>query len=396
MQTTNNSTVEPFERISVVVSHSGTSAVRDVYGFSGNASRVFLEATLLKAKGGQSNTVLLFMHPSSSLVFMPAPLALAEAGFHVLCCGSRYLRNDTALIMENVLVDLGAFVRHAREEMNYDKVILVGWSGGGGLSVVYQAEAEQTTIIDTPAGDPFDLGAANLLPADGVILIAAHLSRAETLTRWIDPSVLDESKPESRNRELDIYDETNEHRPPYSIDFLEQFRAAQRGRNRKISEWCLETLESLARSANGENERCFITHRTMADPYWLDSTIEPNDRALGTCYLGDPRVVNMSAVGLARFSTLRAWLSQWSLDYTHTKAADNAPRVTVPALVIENSADDATPSGDPKEFFELLGSESKSFHCISGATHYYQGQADKANEMIELCTNWLHKQGVET
>ena len=35
----------------------------------------------------------------------------------------------------------------------------------------------------------------------------------------------------------------------------------------------------------------------MADPRWLDPTVDPNDRTPGTCYLGDPRVVNMSPVG---------------------------------------------------------------------------------------------------
>lgn len=30
--------------------------------------------------------------------------------------------------------------------------------------------------------------------------------------------------------------------------------------------------------------------------------------------LGDPQLVNRSPVGLARFCTLRNWLSQWSYD----------------------------------------------------------------------------------
>ena len=43
-------------------------------------------------------------------------------------------------------------------------------------------------------------------------------------------------------------------------------------------------------------------------------TVDPNERTPGICYLGDPQQVNMSPVGLARFSTLRGWLSQWSYD----------------------------------------------------------------------------------
>ena len=41
--------------------------------------------------------------------------ALADAGLHVLCAGSRYAKNDSALIMEKVVYDLGMYVRHARE-----------------------------------------------------------------------------------------------------------------------------------------------------------------------------------------------------------------------------------------------------------------------------------------
>ena len=55
-------------------------------------------------------------------------------------------------------------------------------------------------------------------------------------------------------------------------------------------------------------------HGTVADPRWLDPTVDPNERTPGTSYLGDPQVVNMSPVGLARFCTLRNWLSQWSYD----------------------------------------------------------------------------------
>ena len=67
-------------------------------------------------------------------------------------------------------------------------MVLLGWSGGGSLSLFYQAEAEHPTITHTPAGDQVDLTNANLLAADAVIFIASHLSRAVLLTEWLDPS----------------------------------------------------------------------------------------------------------------------------------------------------------------------------------------------------------------
>jgi hypothetical protein len=41
-----------------------------------------------------------------------------------------------------------------------------------------------------------DLTRAGLEPADGMIFIAAHLSRAETLTEWLEPSVSHELNPD--------------------------------------------------------------------------------------------------------------------------------------------------------------------------------------------------------
>ena len=56
-----------------------------------------------------------------------------------------------------MVLDLGAYVRHAKEKLGYQNVVLLGWSGGGSLSLFYQAEAENPTITETPAGDPVDL-----------------------------------------------------------------------------------------------------------------------------------------------------------------------------------------------------------------------------------------------
>ena len=152
--------------------------------------------------------------PQRRLNMLPMPAALANAGLHVMCCGSRYAKNDSALIMEKVVYDLGAYVRHARETLGYRKIVLVGWSGGGSLSLFYQAQAETPTITQTPAGDSYDLTEAGLLRADGIIFIAAHLSRAETLTEWLDPSLRGEANPDVRNIDLDIYNVDCPNQPP--------------------------------------------------------------------------------------------------------------------------------------------------------------------------------------
>src|SRR5512139_2535082 len=249
-----------WERIPQIVSFADRASFTETYGFAGNSGKVNLEGQLLRASSRPSKTLFVFMHPTSTLQLLPMPMALADRGLHVLCAASRYPKNDSALIMEKVVVDLGMWMRHSREVLGYERVILLGWSGGGSLSLFYQAQAEKPDVTHTPAGDPVDLVAEKLPPADGVIFVAAHLSRAETLTEWLDPSVIDELDPDRRDPDFDIYSPQCPAQPPYSARFVAAFRAAQVARNRKITSWCQEKLAQLRASNTGEMERAFVVH----------------------------------------------------------------------------------------------------------------------------------------
>ena len=127
----------------------------------------------------------------------------------------------------------------------------------------------------------------------------------------------------------------------------------------------------------------------MADPRFLDATVDPNDRKIGWCYLGEPETVNTGPVGLARFSTLRAWLSQWSIDDTNGDGVAAAKRIMAPLLFIENSADDAVPQTHGQEVFNAAITADKEYHVIKQATHYYSGQPDLLAEATALTENWL-------
>ncbi|WP_262402536.1 alpha/beta hydrolase family protein [Actinomadura sp. CNU-125] len=124
-----------FQRVPVILHTEERSAVVETYGFAGSQG-VTLEGQLLRPDtGGDASTLFVFMHPTSTLQLLPMPEAIAGRGHHVLCAASRYPKNDAALIMEKVLLDLASWIRWARETAGYDKVVLVGWSGGGSLSL---------------------------------------------------------------------------------------------------------------------------------------------------------------------------------------------------------------------------------------------------------------------
>jgi pimeloyl-ACP methyl ester carboxylesterase len=376
----------------VHIAYAESSQFREVYGFAGAAGMVNLEGIRFVPKGKPSKTLAVYMHPATTLQLLPMPQAMAKAGVHVLCAGSRFMKNDTPLIMEKVVLDLGAYIRHAKEKWGYEKILLCGWSGGGSLSLFYQQQAEKPSITQTPAGDPVDLKGAQLIAADALIFQAAHLSRAHTFSEWVDPSVIDEADPDTRNLEFDIYNPKCPNQPPYSADFVAAFRKKQLERVRRRTAWVKETLAKLKKMNTGEMERGFTTYRTLCDVRFMDPAIEPNDRKPRWTFVGQPETANTGPVGLARFSTLRAWLSQWSPDDSKADGPLCAKDVSVPLLAIENSADDAVPQSHTGIIHGAAASKDKTMRVIKGATHYYQGQPEQLKEAVETCLGWMKKQ----
>src|SRR3954469_25493659 len=121
---------------------------------------------------GTKRAAAIVMHPASNFMghYLIAPLAARG----VACMGlnSRYAGNDTLLLMERVIQDLGAGVQFLRAQ-GYDKVVLVGNSGGASFSSFYQAQAEHLDIEHMVDGDPAHLSPQDLPPVQGLALCAA-------------------------------------------------------------------------------------------------------------------------------------------------------------------------------------------------------------------------------
>jgi len=371
--------------------HADRSPLKDVYG--GPTGQVFVECMRIRPSERDSKTAILFSHPIGGGSFLPLVTALAHGGRHVVYCNPRYRGNDTALILEKCLLDLGACVKDLKQRFGYEKVVLGGWSGGGSLSLFYQDQAEHPTIATTPAGDPCDVAGAGLVPADGILLLAAHVSRSVTLTEWTDPSIADEERPFDRDPELNIYDPACPHQPPYDAAFVARFRAAQVARNRRITARVKQTLAELKQSGEGDAERPFVVYGTMCDVRWTDPTQDPSDRRPHTCYLGEPRVANDGPVGLARFTTLRSWLSQWSLDESRADGLGNASRISCPVLVVNNRADLACTPSHAQRLFDAVASKDKEIVQIEGADHYYIERPDLLPTAVGHVGGWLDRHG---
>jgi pimeloyl-ACP methyl ester carboxylesterase len=180
-------------RTPYAVVYKEAAGFKDVYGGAGGM--VFAECMRIVPAGSTSRRAIVFTHPVGGGAFLPLVSALAKAGHHIIYVNPRYRGNDSALIMEKCIADLGAALRDAKTRWGYDEIILGGWSGGGSMSLFYQDQAERPTITHTPAGDAYDMTAMELPTVAGIMLLAAHISRAVTLTEWMDPSIADESRP---------------------------------------------------------------------------------------------------------------------------------------------------------------------------------------------------------
>ena len=173
----------------------------------------------------------------------------------------RYAGNDTLLLMERVIQDLGAGVEFLRAQ-GYHKVVLIGNSGGAALAAFYQAQVERSPPTEFAHGDATHLSPADLPPVDGLALCAAHEGRSRLLSRWIDPSVTDERDPLASDPALDLYGDVVNGRLT-TTTFLARFAAAQAARLARIEAW---VERSAGHAARGPRRRFAGRRPGVHDP----------------------------------------------------------------------------------------------------------------------------------
>jgi alpha-beta hydrolase superfamily lysophospholipase len=362
------------------------SARIDVY--SGVARKSGMIWGSLHRPAEPAGTVCLLMHPGSNFMGHYLLPQLAARGYAAAGVNTRYAGNDSGLIMENCVLDLGAAVAHLRG-LGYSNVVLIGNSGGGGLVAMYQSQAESPTITATPAGDPPDLTQAELVSADAIVEFMAHPGRAAVYTNWLDPAIKNEAQPLARDAGLDMFDPRNG--PPYSEGFMTAYREAQRERNRRITEWVQRQLAAAAGSGGSlPDDLPFVVHGTCADPRFLDLTIEPDDRTGGTLW-GEAHVANYLPASLGHYSSWHSWLSQWGLTTTNCDGPLHLSRVSVPVLVMYGTADQACFRSDALSLYDAVSHNDRELIALNQADHYFAGRPDLLSEAVDQVVAWLRK-----
>jgi alpha-beta hydrolase superfamily lysophospholipase len=335
-------------------------------------------------------TAVILSHPRGDFSVHYACPLLAAAGYAVLGFGTRYQNNDTDCLHESCIVD----VQTAHDEMRRrgaEAVVLLGNSGGGSLMALANAE----------------LGIG-----DGWIGMAAHPGEGVFMLQVIDPSVADEDDPFSTVPELDMYHPDNGWRPwpepcTYDREWLARYRAAQVARVARIDAIAKASIVESADAASrlrGVDKtadpvayrehrrravfgRYLTIYRTLADPAYLDLSIDPDERPMGSLFaFPDPFDANYGRGGLARTMTARGWLSTWSGLSSHAKLADTMPRITVPTILLHPTADTEIRVWQAKEIVANAGATDITYVEMTGAPHYLEGHR---REALTTVADWL-------
>ncbi|MFM9226500.1 MAG: alpha/beta hydrolase [Actinomycetota bacterium] len=339
---------------------------------------------------GTWKTAVILSHPRGDFSVHYACPLLAAAGYAVLGFGTRYMNNDTDCLHEACIID----VKAAHDEMirrGAESVILLGNSGGGSLMAMANAQ----------------LGIG-----DGWVGMAAHPGEGVFMLQVIDPSVADENDPFSRVPELDMYNPDNGWRPwpepcTYDREWLATYRRAQVERVARIDAIARQSIadaEAAGEHLTGVDKAAdpalwrdlrarrvftkYLTiYRTLADPAYLDLSIDPDERPMGSLFaFPDPFEANYGRGGLARTMTARGWLSTWSGLSSHAKLADTMPQVTVPTMLVHPTADTEIRVWQAQEIVEASGATDRTYLELTGAPHYLEGHR---REAIEAVVEWL-------
>ena len=342
--------------------------------------------------GKKWKTAVILSHPRGDFSVHYACPLLAAAGYAVLGFGTRYMNNDTDCLHESCTIDVET-VYHEMKRRGAEAVVLLGNSGGGSLMALAHAER--------------GIG-------DGWVGMAAHPGEGVFMLQVIDPSVADELDPFSTVPELDMYNPDNGWRPwpepcVYDKKWLERYRAAQVERVARIDAIAkasiAESVDAGTRLIGVDKSadtvkwrelrrravftKYMVIYRTLADPAYLDLSIDPDERPMGSLFaFPDPFDANYGRGGLSRTMTARGWLSTWSGLSSHAKLADTMPKVKVPTILIHPTADTEIRVWQAKEIVDNSGAADKTYVEMKGAPHYLEGHRKVA---LAHVADWLAK-----
>lgn len=366
---------------------------------------------MLARRGGEKCAVIL-MHPREYLSTHYLVPELLQGGVAVLGQGPRNIGNDIRLEHERALLDVAAGVRYLRGQ-GYEKVVLLGNSGGAGLFSFYAQQSNLSAgerIEKTPGGKPIPLNEFELPAIDGLVLLSPHPGQGALLMNCIDPSVTDEYDAMSMDPDLFPFSPQNGFKKPpesssFSEEFIAKYRAGQRSRVQRIDDWAKAAIAKRLAAKQRLKEvrnplgRIVSNHtpiltiwRTDADLRCFDLSLDRSSRRYGSLWGPNPFVSNFGSIGFARTVTPDSWLSTWSGLSSNAGLDKTAPGVTQPTLIVVYDGDNCVFPSDTDAIFAAIGADDKTRVSAPGDHHGrpINPEAGNGREIAgELIREWL-------
>lgn len=366
------------------------------------------------------------MHPRVDFTHHYSFPRLLDAGIGCLGANTRNPNNDVSTVHEDIVLDVAACINFLKSRRDVETIILLGNSGGGSLSALYQAQANlpgAERIAETPGGVKTRLPRATMPPADAVILIAAHRGQGKVLADCIDPSVLDEHDPHAIDPLLDMYNPDNGFVPPpqwscYDDEFVARYREAQLSRVERLDKIARALIagadEASARSKTPDFETLayydqqrvlrhsvfepvMVVYRTMANLHYVDNHLDPSERDYGSLLSERPDLMNMKLLGFGRLCTPHAWLSTWSGLSSNADLIANLAGIHQPVMVAQAGRDrEIYPETDAVPIFDAVVADDKTCTTFAEARHYFEpelGQkaAPQVEALMDAVVPWIQE-----
>ena len=141
--------------------------------------------------------------------------------------------------------------------------------------------------------------------------------------------------------------------------------------------------------ARAVSTKYLVIYRTLADPAYLDLSIDPDERPLGSLFaFPDPFDANYGRGGLARTMTARGWLSTWSGLSSHAKLADTMPKVRCRRCWCTRRPTPRSACGRRRRSSTTPARPTRRYVEMKGAPHYLEGHRPEALAMV---ADWLRQ-----
>lgn len=370
-------------------------------------------------------------HRTANFLSHIATRELSKRGFLVLAMNPRFENNESAVIWDEIALDIKSGVEFLRKQPGITKVVLFGHSGGGTSMSYYQAVAEKGTTICQGDGKlvPCDNKLAGLPPGDGVVFMDAHPGNSINGLRSINPAIID-NDPTKINGALDPFSPKNGFNPSgpssYPAEFKQRYFRAQAQRMNQLIDMALDKRKRMKDGSYPypDDDVFVITGGQGArlislDPSLRDRTAQPrkllkNDGTIATQiiessmrYSAPQRASRFS--GTARVLTVQSFLStnairatdsQDGIDYcsTNNSVPCAVRSITVPVLFAAMGA--YTFIRDNEIHYDRAASKDKDYIVVEGATHGATpcqecedrpGQySDSAKNFFDYVAKWIN------